>query len=234
MNSVKEKMEPKTPGAQSAGVATGKGRVREYIEAFLVALLIALVVRTLVIQAFKIPSGSMENTLLVGDHIFVNKFIYGYHVPYTKGRILEFRQPKRADIIVFEFPEDPSKDFIKRVVGTPGDTVEIRQKKVYVNGVPLQEQYVRYADGPGAEGFPPAARDNMLPIKVPPGKLFVMGDNRDRSYDSRFWGYVDMDKVVGKALFIYFSVDWNRDIRWFEVWRWPGFVRWNRIGHVLK
>ncbi len=225
--------EPRASGAQATAESARKGRVREYVEAFIVALLIALVVRTLVIQAFKIPSGSMENTLLVGDHIFVNKFIYGYHVPYTKGRLLAFRHPKRGDIIVFEFPEDPSKDFIKRVMGTPGDTVEIREKRVYVNGVPLAEPYVRYADGPGVEVFPPA-RDNMPPIKVPPGKLFVMGDNRDRSYDSRFWGFVDMDKVVGEALFIYFSVDWNRDIHWYEVWRWPGFVRWNRIGHVLQ
>ncbi len=234
MTAAKDGREPQAPGAPGAGGAPAKGRVREYVAAFLVALLIALVVRTLVIQAFKIPSGSMENTLLVGDHIFVNKFIYGYHVPYTKGRILAFRQAKRGDIVVFEFPEDPSKDFIKRVIGTPGDTVEIRDKTVFVNGVPLKEPYVRFADGPGAEGFPPGARDNMPPFKVPPHKLFVMGDNRDRSYDSRFWGFVDMDKVVGEALFIYFSVDWNRDIRWYQVWRWPGFVRWNRIGHVLE
>lgn len=230
---VKEKTEPKSAAAQVAAGEGRKGRAREYIEAFLVALLIALVVRTLVIQAFKIPSGSMENTLLVGDHIFVNKFIFGYHIPYTKGRVLAFRHPERGDIIVFEFPEDPSKDFIKRVVGIPGDTVEIRRKKLYVNGSPVDEGYVRYADGPGADGFPPA-RDNLPSVKVPPGKLFVMGDNRDRSYDSRFWGFVDMDKVVGKALFIYFSVDWSRDIRWFEIWRWPDFVRWSRIGRVLK
>ncbi|MGE5188723.1 MAG: signal peptidase I [Gemmatimonadota bacterium] len=219
-------------GGRPAPEAGRKGRVREYVEAFIVALLIALVVRTLVIQAFKIPSGSMENTLLVGDHIFVNKFIYGYHIPFTNGRVLEFRSPRRGDIIVFEFPEDPKKDFIKRVVGVPGDTVEIRHKKVFVNGVPLKEPYVRYADGREEEGFPPA-RDNMPPLRVPPGKLFVMGDNRDRSYDSRFWGFVDMDKVVGEALFIYFSVDWSRDIRWYQVWRWPDFVRWSRIGKVI-
>lgn len=233
MIAVSDKNEPKTAAGQAAADTGRKGRVREYIEAFLVALLIALVVRTLVIQAFKIPSGSMENTLLVGDHIFVNKFIYGYHIPYTKGRVLEFRQPKRGDIIVFEFPEDPSKDFIKRVVGVPGDTVEVRHKSLYVNGLPVAEDYVRYADGAETEGFPPA-RDNLPPVRVPSGKLFVMGDNRDRSYDSRFWGFVDMDKVVGKALFIYFSVDWSRDIHWYEVWRWPEFVRWTRIGGVLK
>jgi signal peptidase I len=233
MIAVKENTEPKNAGERVEAGAVRKGRVREYIEAFVVALLIALVVRTLVIQAFKIPSGSMENTLLVGDHIFVNKFVYGYHIPLTKGRVLEFRSPRRGDIIVFEFPEDPKKDFIKRVVGVPGDTVEIRRKKLFVNGLPVEEGYVRYADGPAAEGFPPA-RDNAPALTVPAGKLFVMGDNRDRSYDSRFWGFVDTDKVVGKALFIYFSVDWTRDVRWYQAWRWPEFVRWNRIGDIIR
>jgi signal peptidase I len=115
------------------------GKVREYVEAFAVALLIALLVRTLVIQAFKIPSSSMEDTLLIGDHIFVNKFLFGYHFPYTKGRILRFSDPQRGDIIVFVFPEDTSKDFIKRVVGVPGDTIEIRRKRVFLNGLPLEE-----------------------------------------------------------------------------------------------
>jgi signal peptidase I len=209
-----------------------KGKVREYAEAFAIALLIALVVRTLVIQAFKIPSSSMENTLLIGDHIFVNKFLYGYHIPFTKGRVLQFASPKRGDIIVFVFPEDPSKDFIKRVIGVPGDTIEIRMKKVFVNGQPIDEPYTRFADGNAIDGFV-RARDNLPPIKVPPGKLFTMGDNRDRSYDSRFWGFVDMDAVIGKAMFIYFSIDWNSGVRWTEVWRYPELVRWNRIGHLL-
>jgi signal peptidase I len=210
-----------------------RGKVREYAEAFGVALLIALVVRTLLLQAFKIPSSSMENTLLVGDHIFVNKFIYGYHIPYTKGRILRFSTPKRGDIIVFVFPEDPSKDFIKRVVGVPGDTVEVRRKTVFVNGEPLDEPYTRYADGKDAEPFV-RPRDSMPPVRVPEGRIFVMGDNRDRSYDSRFWGFVDLDAVIGKALFIYFSIDWNRGVGWGEPWRYPELVRWGRIGQVLK
>jgi signal peptidase I len=209
-----------------------KGKVREYVEAFAVALLIALVVRTLVIQAFKIPSSSMEDTLLIGDHIFVNKFLYGYHIPFTKGRILQFRAPERGDIIVFVYPEDKSKDFIKRVVGVPGDTVEIRQKRVFVNGRPLEEPYVRFADGDGIDGFA-RSRDNLPPVKVPPDRLFVMGDNRDRSYDSRFWGFVELDAVIGKAMFIYFSVDWSRGVNWTEVWRYPELVRWSRFGHAL-
>jgi len=212
--------------------AKRKGKVREYIEAFAVALLIALVVRTLVIQAFKIPSSSMEDTLLIGDHIFVNKFLYGYHIPFTKGRVFQFQVPRRGDIVVFVFPEDKKKDFIKRVIGVQGDTVEVRQKRVFVNGQPLGETYVRFADGDMIDGFV-RARDNLPPVKVPPGKLFVMGDNRDRSYDSRFWGFVDLDAVIGKAMFIYFSVDWSRDVRWTEVWRYPELVRWGRIGHVL-
>ncbi|HBX44003.1 MAG TPA: signal peptidase I [Deltaproteobacteria bacterium] len=210
-----------------------KGKLREYVEAFAVALLIALLVRTFVIQAFKIPSGSMENTLLVGDHIFVNKFLYGYHVPYTKGRILAFHTPERGDIIVFVFPEDPSKDFIKRVVAIPGDTVEIRDKVVILNGEPLREGYTRFADGKMTDGFV-RSRDNMPPVKVPAGEYFVMGDNRDRSYDSRFWGFVDEDAVIGKAMFIYFSLDWGIDLQWYQLWRYPELVRWERIGDMLR
>jgi len=210
-----------------------KGKLREYVEAFAIALLIALLVRTFVIQAFKIPSGSMENTLLVGDHIFVNKFLYGYHVPYTEGRVLAFSVPKREDIIVFVFPEDPSKDFIKRVIAVPGDTLEIRDKVVIINGEPLQETYTRFADGNAMNGIV-RGRDNMHPVTVPKGKYFVMGDNRDRSYDSRFWGFVDEEAIIGKALFIYFSLDWDADPHWYEVWRYPELVRWGRIGDVLR
>jgi len=210
-----------------------KGKLREYLEAFAIALLIALVVRTFVIQAFKIPSGSMENTLLIGDHIFVNKFLYGYHIPYTNGRVLRFASPRRGDIIVFVFPEDPSKDFIKRVIAVPGDTVEIRNKVVLINGEPLHEGYTRFADGDAVDGFV-RRRDNLPPVNVPEKKYFVMGDNRDRSYDSRFWGFVDEDAIIGKALFIYFSLNWDTDLRWYELWRYPDLVRWNRIGDVLR
>ncbi len=218
---------------ETIGPSPKKGKFREYLEAFGIALLIALIVRTLLLQAFKIPSSSMENTLLVGDHIFVNKFIYGYHIPFTKGRVMKLRTPQRGDIIVFVFPEDTSKDFIKRVIGVPGDVVEVRQKTVYVNGKPLEEGYARFVEGADPEGLV-RARDDMSAVQVPPGKYFVMGDNRDRSYDSRFWGFVDEEAVIGKAMFIYFSIDWSKGVGWMEVWRWPELVRWSRIGDVLK
>jgi signal peptidase I len=136
-------------------------------------------------------------------------------------------------VVVFIFPEDPSKDFIKRFVGVPGDVVEVRDKTVYLNGEILTEEYARYVEGDNASQVV-LSRDDMLPVKVPAGKYFVMGDNRDRSYDSRFWGFVDEEAVIGKALFIYFSIDWNKGVKWMEVWRWPELIRWGRIGDVLR
>jgi signal peptidase I len=224
-----------TPGPGLNGLlkpAPEKGKVREYVEAFAVALVIALIVRTLLLQAFRIPSSSMENTLLIGDHIFVNKFLYGYHIPFTKGRVMAFTHPKRGDIVVFVFPEDKSKDFIKRVVGVPGDTVEVRDKVLLVNGEPQKEPYTRFADGAAIDTFA-KQRDNLPAVTVPPGKYFMMGDNRDRSYDSRFWGFVEEDALIGKALFIYFSIDLSRLPHWYEVWNYPRIIRWDRIGHRL-
>jgi len=224
----KDKASPDTIGSQPK-----KGKVWEYVEAFVIALLVALIVRSLLVQAFKIPSSSMENTLLVGDHIFVNKLVYGYHIPFMKGRVLELSKPKHGDIIVFVFPEDASKDFIKRVVGVPGDVIEVKQKGIIRNGEALTEDYAQYIDEAGPEAYDHTWKD-LPPLKVPPGKYFVLGDNRDRSYDSRFWGFVDTEAVIGKAMFIYFSIDWSRDVRFMEVWRWPELVRWGRIGDILK
>jgi signal peptidase I len=199
-----------------------KGALRENIEAIIVAVILALFIRTFVVQAFKIPSGSMKDTLLIGDHILVNKFIYGVKAPFLKKTIIPINSPKRDDIIVFEFPEDPSKDFIKRVIGIPGDTIEIRNKKLFVNGVLAENSHAVYKTKKiyDARTQP---RDNLGPITVPEGKLFVMGDNRDFSYDSRFWGYVDLIAVKGKAFIIYWS--WDKE----------NFgVRWNRLGHILE
>ncbi len=213
--------------------ARRNGKAREYVEAFAVALFIALFLRTAVVQARIIPSGSMEDTLLVGDYLFINKFVYGYHLPLTQGRILAIREPARGDIVVFDPPFRSSNAFIKRVIAVPGETVEIRGKSVLIDGRRLHESYTRFADGRAEDGLLPM-RDNMPPLKVPPGKLFVMGDNRDRSYDSRFWGFVDLDDVIGKAMVIGASVDLGRDIRWYDVRRYPEFVRWERFGKVLR
>jgi signal peptidase I len=199
-----------------------KSSLRENIEAILVAILLALFIRAFIIQAFKIPSGSMKQTLLIGDHILVNKFIYGIKIPFSETTIIPIAEPKRGDIIVFKFPEDPSKDFIKRVIGVAGDVIEIRNKKVYINHTLLNHDHGIHTD---PHIFPASVqpRDNFGQVVVPEHSLFVMGDNRDQSYDSRFWGFVDLKAVKGKALIIYWS--WDREN--FE-------VRWHRIGRVLK
>ncbi len=196
--------------------------VWEWTKTIIIALLLALFIRTFFVQAFKIPSGSMIPTLLVGDHILVNKFVYGVRNPLTRTVWIHGRMPKRQEIIVFIFPENPKLDFIKRVIGLPGDKIEIRNKKVYVNDKLLKEPYVRYTD-PNILPASVSPRDNFGPIIVPKGCLFVMGDNRDQSYDSRFWGFVPIRDVKGKAFIIYFSWDRNH----FR-------VRWNRIGKLIR
>lgn len=196
-------------------------KIREYGEAILIALVLALFIRTFVVQAFKIPSGSMEATLQIGDHILVNKFIYGVKIPFTHKTIVPGKEPRRGDIIVFEFPKDPKKDFIKRVIGEPGDVIEIRNKKILINNKPIEENYGFYLD---PSVFPESVRprDNFGPFTVPPQNYFVMGDNRDHSFDSRFWGTVDFSSVKGKAFIIYWS--WDKE----------NFgVRWKRIGRVI-
>ena len=194
-----------------------KNAWRENIEAILIAIVIALFIRTFIVQAFKIPSGSMLETLQIGDHILVNKFIYGVKIPFTDGRVLiPVKDPMRGDIVVFKYPEDPSKDYIKRVVAVAGDTVSIVDKQLYVNDNAVTDQaYAMYS-------HVPTLADNMMPVVVPENKLFVMGDNRDNSHDSRFWGFVDLSAVKGKAFMIYWS--WDRE---------RFGVRWNRIGDLL-
>jgi signal peptidase I len=191
--------------------------LKEYAEALIIAFILAFIIRSFVVQAFKIPSGSMLQTLQIGDHLLVNKFVYGIRIPFTDIVIARFSDPQFQDVIVFEFPEDPSKDFIKRVIGTPGDVLEMRNKVLYRNGEKLNEPYVQHTQS----DYSPV-RDNFGPITVPADKYFVMGDNRDESYDSRFWGFVDRDKIEGKAMILY--------------WSWEGFsnIRWNRIGKMVE
>jgi signal peptidase I len=195
--------------------------VREYAEAIIIAIILALIIRTFVVQAFKIPSGSMIPTLVIGDHILVNKFLFGVKIPFTDRILFSFDTPEQRDIIVFKYPEDEDKDFIKRVVGTPGDRISLRDKVLYVNDIPMVEPYIQHTDS----SILPAVlhpRDNFGPITVPPDQYFVMGDNRDQSLDGRFWGFVNREKVKGKAFFIYWS--WDRE---------NTNVRWNRLGKTV-
>jgi signal peptidase I len=203
---------------KTSGNVMGKSIVREYAEAIIIALLLAFFIRTFVVQAFKIPSGSMIPTLLVGDHILVNKFGYGVKNPLSGATWISVGDPLRHDVIVFKYPQNPSQDFIKRVVGVAGDRIEIAQKKVFVNGEPFVEPNAVNLD---AEVLP-SPRDNMEPITVPPGSVFVMGDNRDNSHDSRFWGFVDLKAIRGKAFMLY----WSWDSENFS-------VRWNRLGKII-
>ncbi|MBP7763785.1 MAG: signal peptidase I [Syntrophaceae bacterium] len=199
-----------------------KSKIREFIESILIALLIAGFIISFVIQAFKIPSGSMIPTLLVGDHLFVNKFIYGVKLPYFRTTLIPVTDPKREDVIVFVYPEDRSKDFIKRVIGVAGDKIEMKNKKLFLNDKPYADPYGYYTDQAiyPAEAQP---RDNFGPVVVPEKSLFVMGDNRDHSLDSRFWGFVDFRDVQGKAFILYWS--WNRD---------ENNVRWSRLAQLIK
>jgi signal peptidase I len=203
-------------------MTTTKSKLREYAEAIIIAILIALFIRTFIIQAFKIPSGSMKPTFEIGDHILVSKFIYGIKIPFLRNTLIPIGDPQRGDIVVFIYPEDRSKDFIKRVIGVSGDTIEIRNKKIYLNGLPMNDTYGVYTDDfiiPGSI----QPRDNFGPVTVRPGSIFVMGDNRDQSYDSRFWGFVNLKDVMGKAFIIYWS--WDNENH---------SVRWNRFGQIPR
>ena len=185
---------------------------REYYEAILVAVIFTLFARTFVAQAFKIPTGSMENNLLVGDHLFVNKFIYAPHFDTPLYAVLPYRAPERGDVVVFKYPQDPSRDFIKRAVAVGGDTVEVVNKELFVNGKAEHNPHVIHTDQQTYPSSPylPASirdRDQFGPVTVPKGYVFCMGDNRDNSYDSRFWGPVPDSYLKGRALFIYWSYE---------------------------
>ena len=202
-------------------MAGKRSTFREYLEAALWALVLTLFLRAFVIQAFRIPSESMLDTLQVGDFLFVNKFEYGPKIPFTHVRLPGLHPPRHGDVIVFQFPQDPSKDFIKRCIATGGQTIEIKDKQVYVDGVKLREPYAVHKDPtlrPSGYDF----RDNFGPLTVPKGEMFMMGDNRDNSNDSRYWGTLKMDLVKGRAMFLYWS--WNGEKNW---------PRWNRIFQII-
>ncbi|MBN2126503.1 MAG: signal peptidase I [Deltaproteobacteria bacterium] len=193
-----------------------KSAFREYAEAAAIAILLALFIRTFVVQAFKIPSGSMEPTLLIGDHILVNKFIYGIKIPFVHKTLVPIGEPERGDVIVFIYPEDKSKDFIKRVIGLPGERIEIIGKKIYINSEPCEDSYGYYRSSEQGTRKPEGMY-RFGPVAIPENQFFVMGDNRDHSYDSRFWGFVPSESIKGKAFVIY--------------WSWP---HWKRFLHLIR
>ena len=208
-----------------------KSTAREYFESICVAVILALFVRTFIVQAFKIPTGSMENNLLIGDHLLVNKFVFAPTLTATENTLLPIDPIARGNIIVFKYPEEPERDFIKRVIGLPGETIELRNKKVYIDNRPLDEPYVHFLFPPdeGERGEADAndfdVRRQYGPVTVPAGHYFMMGDNRDNSQDSRYWGFLPREYVKGKALFVYFSFGEE-----------PGLlssVRWDRILHQI-
>jgi len=209
-----------------------KGKLRENVEAIIIAIILALFIRTFIVQAFKIPSGSMIPTLLIGDHILVSKFIYGVKLPFINTTIIPGTDPDYYDIVVFKCPKDPQKDYIKRVIGLPGDMVEIKNKVVYINGEIKEDPRAFFSDTRGSP-LMNRPRDNYGPVKVPDDSIFVMGDNRDHSYDSRFWGFVEKKALKGKAFIVYFSWDTSE----FD-WTLSNIinidVRWSRLGHLLK
>ena len=221
--------------------------VREYYEALLIAVIFVNFARIFAFQAFKIPTGSMEDNLLPGDHIIVNKFIYGPQLPFAEG-LFPLREPQRGDVIVFRNPEDPQTDYVKRVVALPGETVAIRNKKVFIDGRELSEPYTVFTDErtyPKGRFLPEPyrSRDQFGPYVVPAGQYFAMGDNRDESHDSRYWGSVPRALIKGRAFIVYWSFDMApaRDDSPGERLRELGRVvayffpktRWHRTGFVI-
>jgi signal peptidase I len=231
-----------------AAVEFKKSIAREYFESLVIAVVLALFIRTFVVQAFKIPTGSMEQNLLIGDHLLVNKFVFGPTVSSLERAVLPMKDILRRDVIVFKYPEDPERDFIKRVIGLPGETVELKNKRVFIDGRQLDEPYVYFLEDP-----PPIPQEMSQsgdvrtisgdprvqygPVTVPAGHYFVMGDNRDNSQDSRYWGFLPRENVKGKALVIYWSYDAGADeggstlsaiVHMFTR------TRWNRLLHQVR
>lgn len=197
-----------------------KSTAREYFESLVVAGILALFVRTFDFQAFKIPSGSMEPNLVIGDHLLVNKMVFGPTGSSLERMVMPVRSVVRGDVLVFKYPEEPSRDFIKRVVGLPGETLELKGTQVYINGQPLSEPYALYQRLPDML-LPGDVRRAYGPVTIPEGHYFMMGDNRDDSQDSRYWGFLPAGHIKGRALFIYWSFGG------------PDGTRWNRFLHQI-
>lgn len=197
----------------------------EYIEAFIIAIVLAMTIRLFIVQAYRIPSASMLQTLQVGDHILVNKFLYGIRVPFTDSILIPISKPQFGDVAVFRYPDDPSKDYIKRIIGLPGDTIQLKNKVLYRNGAIVEENYINYEHPDLNDRY---IADTFGPITVPEDSYFVLGDNRDNSEDSRYWGFVKREAIIGKAWRIYWS--WANDAT-------KGFferIRFNRLGKKIE
>jgi len=238
--------QPRTEPVTDAPAPFKKSVAREYLESVVVAVILALFIRTFVVKAFKIPTGSMQPNLLIGDHLLVNKVIYSPSALPLEDRILAKKPIERGHVVVFKFPEDPTRDFIKRVIGLPGETVELRNKKVYINGQALEEaSYVHFLTPPSndyQEVTSADVRERFGPVTVPADKYFVMGDNRDNSRDSRFWRFLPRDQVKGRALLVYWSYNASREeyartgiVAWLrDTLSAFGKTRWNRFFHVIR
>jgi signal peptidase I len=228
---------------------SGLDFVWEWTKILAVSIVLFAVIRTFLVEAFKIPSGSMENTLQVGDFLLVNKLVYGAEVPFTHKRLPRLREPQRGDVIVFEWPEDPTKNFVKRLVGVPGDTVEMRDGTLIRNGTVLSERYVEHTEpdmDPAPEDFRwqrdylvrsanaasayHPSRNNWGPLVVPKEKYFVLGDNRDNSLDSRYWGFVPDSLVKGRPFVIYYSYAPDT----VDTFAWLTHIRWTRLGERIR
>ncbi len=246
-NEAKPESQAEPRGAEQA-VGDATRWLREWAKSIAIAVLLFLVIRTFIVEAFKIPTGSMENTLLVGDWLLVNKAVYGAKVPFTGLHVPAFDEPERGDIVVFRYPLNPSESYVKRVVGVSGDRIAMRDGVVFVNGEPERRDYIRHIQ-PETDYYDPQfewqrshlapdvdatayrpTRDNFGPIIVPEGNFFVMGDNRDNSLDSRYWGFVERDLIKGQPLFIYYSYDAEK----LRPLPWLTEIRWGRLGHLVR
>ena len=229
-------------------VAFKKSVFREYLESIVVAVILALFIRTFAVQAFKIPTGSMEYNLLIGDHLLVNKLVYSPSIAPWEDALFGKRPIERGHVVVFKYPDEPERDFIKRVIGLPGETIEIRNKQVFVDGKPIDEPYVHFIEAPLRPDDPEYSqggdnlRESWGPQTVPAGQLLVLGDNRDNSRDSRFWGFLPIDQVKGRALLVYWSYEATREeyhrtgvVEWFrDTLSAFGRTRWKRFFHVIR
>lgn len=239
MSTMPQQMTEQNPPFATPAAPHHRHVLVEYLQAILIAVVAALFIRTFIVQAFRIPTGSMEDTLLVGDFLLVNKCVYGPVVPFLNWRLPSWSEPVPGDVVVFKFPDDPSLDYIKRLIAVEGQSVSVRDKQVFVDGqpvaLPLEGKYIDTRIKPAgyeeSDIDPSGAgnRDQYGPVTIPPGHYFVMGDNRDNSLDSRYWGFLPRENIVGRAMVIYFS--WDIYVPTYQI---LDKIRWSRLAHIIQ